>query len=181
MKIICVNGFPRSGKDEFCKTVETNCSGVYSFSTIDEVKRLATQLGWDGKKDEKGRKFLATLKDCLSEYNDLPTQHTLQQMQEVLDSYRQSGLSTHDIVFLIQMREAKDINRWKDDYGARALLIKRPGFDGDWGNHADDEVLHASYNYQLLNSSDLDEWARKSIGFINSIKEEKWESDIWNM
>ncbi len=181
MKILIVNGKPRCGKSLFCQTAFEERGLVYSWSTIEEVKLLALQLGWDGKKDEKGRKFLATLKDCLSEYNDLPTQHTLQQMQEVLDSYRKFGLSTHDIVFLVQMREAKDINRWKDDYGARALLIRRPGFDGDWGNHADDEVLNASYNYQLLNSSDLDEWARKSIGFINSIKEEKWESDIWNM
>ena len=81
MKIICVNGYARSGKDTFCNFAFYHRGLVYTYSTIDEVKKLAKKIGWDGEKDAKGRKFLSDLKDCLTEYNDLPNRYILKQIQ----------------------------------------------------------------------------------------------------
>ena len=176
MKILCVNGMARSGKDTFCKIAFHNRGMVYSFSTIDEVKQIAMNLGWDGKKDEKGRKFLSDLKDCLTEYNDLPSQSVLKQIERQLsiidDEYYDA------VIFLVQMREPEEIKRWKYNYNAKALLVSRPGIKEHWGNHADDNVFDGEYDYVLVNDSDLDKWQKQTIDFIDMIREENWESNI---
>ena len=177
MKIICVNGYARSGKDSFCDAAFYNRGLVYPFSTIDEVKRLARQFGWDGKKDAKGRKLLSDLKDCLTEYNNFPTKHIIEQIKVRLDII-QEGEIYDNVIFLVQMREPKEIEYWKENYGAKALLITRPNSEKEWGNHADDEVLNASYDYVLENTSDLEDWKLKSIKFIDRIRKENWESYV---
>lgn len=177
MKIICVNGYARSGKDTFCDAVFYNRGLVYPYSTIDEIKRLALQFGWDGKKDAKGRKLLSDLKDCLTEYNNFPTKYIIEQIKVRLEILEDKKLHD-DVVFLVQMREPEEIKQWKDDYGARALLITRPEMEKEWGNHADDNVLKADYDYILENTGDLKTWELKSIEFIDKIKKEKWESHI---
>ena len=177
MKIICVNGYARSGKDSFCDAAFYNRGLVYPFSTIDEIKRLASQFGWDGKKDAKGRKLLSDLKDCLTEYNNFPTKHIIEQIKVRLDII-QEGEIYNNVIFLVQMREPKEIEYWKENYNARALLITRPLKDVKWGNHADDNVLNADYDYVLVNDKGLDEWKVKSINFIDKIRKENWESHV---
>lgn len=177
MKIICVNGYARSGKDTFCEYAFVNRGLVYNHSTIDIVKKIAVDIGWDGVKDEKGRKFLSDLKDCLTEYNDLPTQCVLRQIRTKLSIVLDEE-NHDDTIFLVQMREPEEIKRWKEDYGARALLIQRPSFGGDWGNHADDDVLLGEYDYKLDNNGSLKEWEDKTIEFIDMIRKENWESHV---
>ena len=176
MKIICVNGFARSGKDSFCNYAFYNRGMVYPYSTIDEIKLIATRLGWDGVKDAKGRKLLSDLKDCLTAYNDIPTQHLLKQMKARLSIFKYE--EAKDVIFLVQMREPEEINRWKKEFGARSLLISRPNVETEWGNHADDNVLQANYDYYLINTEGLDEWEDQAIAFIDRIRKEDWESHI---
>lgn len=177
MKIICVNGYARSGKDTFCNFAFYNRGTVYPFSTIDEIKKIALQFGWDGQKDAKGRKFLSDLKDCLTEYNDFPTNYIITQIKRHLTIFRDEELYD-GAIFLVQMREPKEIKRWKEEFGAKALLITRPDSEKEWGNHADDEVLNAEYDYKLENDSDLKDWELKTINFIDNVRKEKWESHL---
>ena len=56
-----VNGVARSGKDtliqELSRALSFNNEYIcLTYSTIDEVKRLAKTLGWNGEKTEKSRK-----------------------------------------------------------------------------------------------------------------------------
>ena len=60
--IYIVNGFPGSGKTTFEKYVKLLVKdniAVYTMSTIDIVKHIATGLGWDGVKTAADRKFLS--------------------------------------------------------------------------------------------------------------------------
>ena len=177
MKIICVNGYARSGKDSFCDAIFYNRGLVYPFSTIDEIKKVALQFGWDGKKDAKGRKLLSDLKDCLTEYDNLPTKYIIEQIKVRLDIIQEKEIY-NNVIFLVQMREPKEIKYWKENYGAKALLITRPNSEKEWGNHADDEVLNAEYDYVLENISDLKTWEMKSIEFIDEVRKEEWESHV---
>ena len=178
MKILCVNGSPRVGKDLFCKYAYENRGMVYSYSTIDEVKKLALQLGWDGQKDAKGRKFLSDLKDALTTYSDLPRKYVLEQIEQILTLYKRSDNS--DVIFLVQMREPAEIERWKNLHGARSVCITRDDATmvTEWGNHADDETMFYHYDYYLTNASNKEAWKEKSVNFIDKIRKEKWESRI---
>ena len=43
-----------------------------NFSTVDKIKEIARDFGWDGEKTPKARKFLSDLKDVFTDWNDLP-------------------------------------------------------------------------------------------------------------
>lgn len=186
MKIIIVNGAPRSGKTTFCDSCFKNRGRVYTFSTIDEVKRLAKQLGWNGEKDDKSRKFLSDLKDALTEYNDLPHKWTIKKMQEILDVYNKVEVPTKDVIFLIQTREPEDIKRWVEDYNALTVFIKRPDIDIPHGNHADDDVSNYEYDLYIDNDGIEEELKDFTRFFIDSMrKNNNWYSSgpglkIWD-
>lgn len=174
MKILIVNGLPRAGKSLFCNYAFRNRGLVYPMSTIDEVKRLALLLGWDGEKDEKGRKFLSDLKDSLTSYNDLPRRHVLEQ----IDKINKVSLDSDNTIFLIVAREPKEIAKWKEENNAKSLFIYRQEVDRSWGNHADDNVSNYDYDYYLNNSLDEEYWENRTIEFIDQIRNENWESHI---
>ena len=68
MKIIVINGTGGAGKDTFVDVLKSKSYVkdyfIYNYSTIDRIKTIAEQCGWDGKKDEKGRQLLSDLKDA---------------------------------------------------------------------------------------------------------------------
>lgn len=74
MKIVVINGFPGAGKDEFVSCCKKLIGEPYvrNISTVDFVKYIATECGWDGTKTPKNRAFLSNLKDLLIEWNDVP-------------------------------------------------------------------------------------------------------------
>lgn len=179
MKILIVNGPPRSGKDLFCKAICNKKGFVYHYSTIDEVKKLAYHLGWDGEKDEAGRKFLSDLKDALTAYNDLPRNFVLQQIQkQIEENNKESYLISDHALFLVQSREPADIDRWVKENNAKSLCIYRYDLLRPWGNHADDNIGQYHYDYYLHNGGTIEEWETKSLNFIDKIRSEKWESHI---
>lgn len=71
--IIVINGRGGVGKDTLCDFVKEKYDdtyGVQNISSITRIKEIAKDIGWDGNKDEKGRKFLSDLKKALTEYGD---------------------------------------------------------------------------------------------------------------
>ena len=78
VKVIICNGRPGVGKTTFQEMCQIyareeweNKIRVDITSTVDFVKDIAKQCGWDGTKDLKNRKFLSDLKDLLTEWNDV--------------------------------------------------------------------------------------------------------------
>ena len=62
--IFIINGSGGVGKDTFVGLVSTQLNDmlkkfhtVINFSSVDKVKEIAKEIGWDGKKTEKNRKF----------------------------------------------------------------------------------------------------------------------------
>ena len=72
MKVIVISGQAQVGKNTFINFCKEGDYDVYDFSTIDYVKEAAKQIGWDGEKDNRGRRLLSDLKDCLTRYADIP-------------------------------------------------------------------------------------------------------------
>lgn len=171
VNVIVVNGYPRSGKDtfvNFCKE-KLGAFGV-SVSTVDFVKYLAAQSGWDGTKTPKNRKFLSDLKDLLTEWNDVPWK----KVEEVFESIKvecfQYGLKDSDFFLFIHSREPKEIERFQKEYGALTILIDREEVEGKQSNHSDAEVMNFNYDYIINNDGTLEELKMKAITFIESVR-----------
>lgn len=58
--IMMCSQLPQQGKDTATKFFEDNFNGV-RVGLADKVKEIATLMGWNGVKDERGRKFLVDL------------------------------------------------------------------------------------------------------------------------
>lgn len=174
MKIIVINGQGGVGKDTFVGYCGYEDMGIYNFSMVDEIKKIALYVGWTGRKSSKDRKFLSDLKDLTSEYSDFPFKSVVNKINETLKDNRYRHKRDQDLIFFIHAREPKDIMRWVKDYGAKTLLIRREDIEGSYGNHADDSVFDIDYDYIIQNNKGLINLKEEAESFINMIREEDW-------
>ena len=152
VRVIVINGQGTSGKDTFIDLF-TEVSGipVFRFSSVDEVKAHAIALGWDGKKDAKGRRFLSDLKDAMTRYNDAPFVYMFNQIKKVCGSYEDAFIFFH-------IREPKEIERMVKSFNATTILIERTvSAQISFTNHADNGVYDYTYDYFVKNNGTIPE------------------------
>lgn len=170
MKIILINGVANAGKDLFVECAKDGNYPVYNFSTVDFIKEAARNLGWDGAKDERGRRLLSDIKDALSLYDDIPFKKVLEKIKEIDES---------NAVVFVHSREPKDISHWVELTGAKTLLIRRSAAeDVEHDNHADMEVFDYDYDYVYSNNGDLNQLHNEAVSFVNWIGQKDWQSTI---
>lgn len=143
-KYIIINGSGSSGKDEFIKQCKLFDEDIENISTIDFIKSIAKYAGWDGKKDERGRRLLSDVKDALIRYDNLP-------LKNIVDSTKMFDNKT---VF-IHCREPSEIDKIKNALSAKTLLIKNDNVKEITTNHADRDVELYHYDYVINNSGTL--------------------------
>lgn len=148
---IIINGAGGVGKDTLCELAAKHFS-VENISSITPIKEIAAQCGWDGKKDDKSRKFLADLKALSVEYNDYPTLWCAERYERFLNSEKQ--------ILFVHIREPEEIAKLVKKTGGKAkTLLVRAGARiqrGAYGNAADDCVENYSYDYYFMNDKTLD-------------------------
>jgi hypothetical protein len=149
--VIVINGAGGVGKDTMCNLASKHFK-VRNISTITPIKELASLAGWDGRKDDKSRRFLSDLKQLCVDYNDFPTNWA----KGIFDEFMQTD---EDILF-VHIREPEEIAKFiKATNGfAKALLVR--GGDrmkkSHYGNRSDDEVENYKYDYYFYNDKSLD-------------------------
>ncbi len=149
-KVIVINGAATAGKDTFVeyfiKHAETS---VFVWSTIRTVKELARHLGWNGEKDNDGRRFLSDIKDAWTRYNDGP-------FQEIVAKYKKYSRMYEDFVLFVHVREPAEIAKVKARFpDCTTILINRLGLPLP-DNHADQKVYDYGYDFYIDNSHDLE-------------------------
>lgn len=170
MRIIIINGFPQSGKscfEDYC--IAANPLYVHKFSTIDPIKTLAKQIGWNGEKTLEARYFLSELKKLTTEFYDYSykcVEKFIKTERSHLESY---DLNPDNLVIFISCREPSEIQKYVDRMGAKTLLIRRPA-DGaqTLSNKSDKDVLDWKYDYIIENNGTLEDLRKKSQNFINN-------------
>lgn len=170
MKYFIINGRPRSGKDTFVNFCleELGAFGKL-ISTVDFVKKIATECGWDGTKDLKNRKFLSDLKDLLTNWGDVPYKKTLQEIDMFKFDLDYWDVSDKGVVF-IMCREPKEIERFERELNAKSVLIRRASVEFEQqSNHADSEVLNHKYDYIIENNGTVDELKEKAKEFLKKL------------
>lgn len=154
-KVIIINGAGGVGKSTFVSLCHEIDSRVIETSTVDFVKEIALQAGWNGIKDETGRRFISDLKDAMEHYHDIPNQ----KINEFIQSH------PNDIIF-VNAREPHNIQYYQNKYNAISVLIKNCNIKQVKGNHADENVYNYNYDVIIDNSSTLEELKRKAKWFL---------------
>ena len=184
--VVVINGMPTVGKSQFVEEClgSTDYFSIAEHSTVDFVKYIAKECGWDGTKTPTNRKFLSDLKDLLTQWGDVPFQKSIEyirwhdnitkEMAERMLPYRR--LPTHALTF-IHCREPKEIQKYVDYYGkdeCKTLLIRRAAVEtNNQSNHADAEVFNYQYDYTIFNDGTLEELQDKARKFLSQLWEEE--------
>lgn len=169
-QIIIINGRAGVGKDTFVEMVKVaalaahdsmgkNCPKIYNLSTITGVERIATQIGWNGEKDEKSRKLLSDLKDLLTQYNDFPVTELKREI---------NGIQDNSVIF-IHTREPAEIARLKEVLGAMTLLIKNSRVVLITSNHADRDAENYDYDLVIENEGTFGDLSEKASIFLDAL------------
>jgi hypothetical protein len=176
MQIYVINGFPRSGKSSFVSfCLDELCGWGKEVSTVDFVKKLAKECGWDGKKTPKSRKFLSDLKDLLTEWDDIPYKEILKEKRIFEYGFEQFDMTADKAFLFIHCREPKEIDRIKnsiDGCNVYTLCIyaDRADMPKVDNNSSDIEVYNYKYDFSIDNNESLEELKDKAIKFIIHLK-----------
>lgn len=162
-KIFILNGSGGVGKDTFVQCVKDYTfrikdKYVQHISSVDKVKTAAKNIGWNGEKDEKGRKFLSDIKMALSDYNDSPFKH----IENQVEAFRRE--SYYGVLF-IDVREPEEIERAKKEFGAQTILITSDRVEQVTSNMADAGVHEYQYDIIIENNGTLEDLFDSAIKF----------------
>lgn len=163
---IVINGVGGAGKDTLISLLEDEFK-IKNVSSITPIKELAKQMGWQGEKTDKARKFLSDLKAITTEYNDYPTKYLLTEQEEFLSSNNQ--------IMFVHIREPKEIAKFVNlSVTKTKTILIRPRAEltqKQYGNSSDDEVENYKYDYIFNNDKPLEEIKPIWIEFISKILE----------
>ena len=165
-----------AGKTTFEKEVEMllwDRTGEFAshVSTVDFVKRVAHTAGWDGTKTPENRKFLSDLKQLLANWNDSP----YQDVASIIRSYSHSIASW---ILFVDSREPAEIERFKKEFGATTVLVRRLGDEvQETSNESDANVFDYNYDFEVKNYGDLNFLQLEAQRFIEFMKEKKHYDD----
>ena len=143
-----------------------------NISTVDFIKSIARQLGWNGQKDNQSRKALSDLKDMSTMWGDIPFIDVFRRTWNFYDELKQYGVEDNGFVF-IHCREPEEIEKIKSKMSLPVvtLLIRRPG-DRFYQNHADDNVEAYTYDYIINNDDTLNTLRLKAQSFIDTLRKQ---------
>lgn len=164
-KIILINGSGGCGKSTFIKFCKVFSEQVIELSTVDYVKEVAKNLGWDGIKTEKSRKFLHNLKITLEEWDDSPNVTVMQAIEK----------DTGHCIFFVNVREIEGIRRLykifkqMEDTKCYTVLVKNPNVMQITSNEADANVDRYKYDYVIENDGTLGNLLDKAGAFLDEI------------
>ena len=157
--VYIINGVGGSGKSSFVSLCKEICPSVEEISTVDFVKQVAKFAGWDEVKDDRGRRFLADIKDAMDRYDRL----TIKSVEQRIDA-------DNSKIYFVNARSPYDIEYLKRKYNAKAILIDRPGIPLIFSNHADAKVYDYKYDIVIKNNGNVDDFKNKAKSFLISEK-----------
>ena len=168
-KIIVINGKGGSGKDELIKHFPEK---YLNLSSIDPVKKIARDFGWDGSKDAKGRLFLNQLKTAADSYNNFTNTYLVERICTSIVCDTEDPVET----FFVHIREPEKIQFFiksmkpllpKLNAAIFTVLVKAPWSLDYYGNAADDGVENYPYDIIFENREGIKKY---SDAFYKTIK-----------
>ena len=189
-KVVIINGKPQSGKDTFCKYAQGYCDDDESantliISSVDPLKEMLTQLGWDGTKTDKIRDMLMDMKQLWVQNQDGLTMFLFNNILE----FHKACTGEDNIVF-VHIREPEEIKKLVNaltgfesmGIDVISLLVIRKGGEDTPNQPAetrrsDDEALINNYEYDVTinNDEDLIKLQELAAEFVDKLLEDEYE------
>ncbi len=165
-QIIVMNGKGGVGKDTLCDGAAERYQTM-NVSSIDPIKAIARQNGWDGGKDDASRRFLSELKRVFTEYNDLPTRYLKEKVQAFLEG-------DYELLF-VHIRESSEIRKFVEavkPVPCVTILIRRAAVDVGhvYGNRSDDDVENYNYDHIFHNDLPIEESSAQFVALLESLE-----------
>ena len=168
-QVFIINGSGGVGKDTFVELVSTELNNslkkfhtVVNFSSVDKVKEIAREIGWEGGKSEKDRKFLSDLKLLSGEYCDMP-----------FESMRNKVIEFHknmdSLLLFLHIREPEEILRASKEFNAKTDLITRNSVKHITSNMADENVFNYDYDFVIKNDGAISDFREKAREFLEYV------------
>ena len=161
---IVINGAGGVGKDTLCNMAKSEFK-IDNISSISPIKRIAKMCGWNGKKDDKSRKFLSDLKLLCVEYNDYPTVWAYNKYLQFLEG--------EDDIMFVHIREPEEIKKFVSKTGGKAKTLLIRGGErmkkSSYGNVSDDSVENYEYDYYFTNDKSLEQAKSDFVAFLKEI------------
>lgn len=157
-QIFITNGMARCGKDTFASFLNEFIPTL-KYSSIDKVKEIAKLCGWNGGKSEKDRKFLSDLKLLTTDYSEIPFNAIKEKVDEFISN------SEYQIM-LIDIREPEEIEKAKNAFGAKTILIENNRVKFIQSNMADANVFNYEYDFTIQNNGTLEEFKENIKQFV---------------
>lgn len=170
-KIFIINGSGGVGKDTFVEQVKKAVGEklpmykdtcVSNYSSVDRVKEIAREIGWNGGKSERDRKFLSDLKLLCTEYCDLP----FRDMQERVNDFVH-GTIPGELFLFLHIREPEEIERAKRAFNAQTILVTNNRVEHIISNMADQNVFNYDYDYIIDNCGTISDLFHTAKSFVN--------------
>jgi len=164
--IFIVNGYPGSGKDTFIDIIKKklNSEGhfVHKSSYVTAIKEVAEKIGWNGKKDERGRKLLADICKASTDYNNFL-------LDNLYFTLRYTG-EHNNLSFLFWIvRDPNVIKKIKKDYPeTKTIIIKRENLK-NFDNCADKNINEIEYDIVIENNGTMKDLEDSCELFIKNV------------
>lgn len=171
-EILIINGSGGVGKDTFVDKLSIYAKVIHT-SIVNPTKELAKKIGWNGGKTEKDRKFLSDMKVLIDEYND----GNYNQMKALMQDFRDGKFDAE--ILCIDMREKHQIERAKEEFGAKTVLVTRKAVPHITSNIADKGVFDIEYDYHIENDGTLYDLDKKAQEFVQKLKTIKYKKVIY--
>lgn len=165
--VIIINGKGGSGKDYLIEGLQKILGGgIVNISAIDAVKEAAKQIGWNGEKGDRDRKFLSDLKKISIEYNDWPIKDIMYKFHAFIHEGKNQ-------ILFIHIREPEEIEKCKKLIKSTGMarvktLLVTGMVKHSFGNRSDDGVNDYKYDIVFVNTYEVPHADER---FIKTIKE----------
>lgn len=161
--VIILNGSGGTGKGEFVKALKKH-RRVLVISSVDEIKKVAEMLGWDGGKTEKDRKLLSDLLLMSTAYNDRPFKYICEYIDYFL--YHTDNFD----ILSIDIRDIFQIKKVVDNFYVTTILMRNGRVQPIVSNEADANVENYDYDYILENNGTLEDLEFEAVKFVYKLE-----------
>jgi hypothetical protein len=175
MLIIIISGSNNSGKDQFVEFFMKHYEyKSINMSTIDRIKELSLKyFGWNGKKTDAARKFLAEMKKIWAKFNNGPFIYMNMKIKEHYSKLNKKD--KRNFVYFVHCREPEEIQKFKDKYKDHCLTIllkreERTHKNKIAENHADMGVDNYNYDNVILNNGSKMDLELEAVKFVENIR-----------